>query len=143
MNIAMEIYRILLDHSGIMTTKALASRLGMKSDRLLRGKGTDMGEIERAKAYAFREHRRLIITTHSGIQIVDDPGVAEKMISKRYRHWTNEQRSMNKDRIRINHLRSTVQGNLFTSAMKSIDATIGLAAHQVSQAIAKNIDDEV
>ena len=140
MSMPMKIYQILLDHSGIMTTKELALRLGVKSDRLLRGKGSDMGEIERAKAYAFRVHRRLIMTTHSGIQIVDDPVVAERMISRRYVHWTHEQRSMNKDKIRIRHLITRdAQMGLF----ETVDRLKSEVERQYADHLARTADEEI
>lgn len=114
MTLSERIYQILVGHTGPLSTKALAAHLGLTNDRRLRANGTDMGEIERAKAYAFRVHRRLIMTTHKGIEIVDDPRLAERMITKRYAHWANEQRSMNKDKHRIHHLqRESKQGSLF------------------------------
>ena len=114
MNFSKQIYDILVIETDALSTKELARRLGLTSDRRLRANGSDMGESERAKAYAFRVHRRLIMTTHQGIQIVEDPEVADRMMSKRFKHWTQEQRAMNKDKIRIGHLRESVQTTLFS-----------------------------
>jgi len=118
MSLPEKIYGILTEQAGPLSTKALASRLGLTSDRRLRANGTDMGEIERAKAYAFRVHRRLIMTTHEGIQIVDDPVAAEKLMSRRFKHWNQEQRAMAKDKIRIAHLRELGQESLFAQVEK-------------------------
>lgn len=98
------IYQILRDEvAEFITTKDLAFRLGLKDERELRAKGDDMGVLEKAKAYAYREHRMLIVTNYKGVRMFDDPVKALDWTSKKQKRLRTEARSINKEVLRARH----------------------------------------
>ena len=99
------IYQILSSTDDFMTTKRLAHEIGFDDERKLRAQGKEVGVLERAKAYAYRVHRKLMVTNYKGVRLFDNPDDALAWAAKKKQRWVSEKRSINKEQIRAEHLR--------------------------------------
>jgi hypothetical protein len=106
------IYQILDSVEGFITTKELATRLGVNDERLLRASGEDVGELEKAKAFIYRKYRRLMVTNYKGVRIFDNPKEALNWTSKKKKRLISESRSIRKEELRANHLMNEAQERL-------------------------------
>lgn len=83
-----KIYCELIRESGFISTKVLASRLELSSDRALRGKSDGPGLLDRASAYIFKKYGKVIVVrmcSPSGVKLSDD---VEEIRSAR-NQWAN------------------------------------------------------